>query len=557
MTRRGVQAAAATAAYALLAIAVTWPIARDPANITVVHPDVYGSSWLMAWAVRQALTDPTGLLDPNVFHPASQPLGLTETFVPQALQAAPVLLAGGSAVLAFNFVFLLTFVISALGAYLLGRDAGCGAAGAFVAGIVYGFSPLRLSEIFHLQALSAQWLPLVLLFLRWSLRGEGGRPARIGLAVCAALQGLSSGYHAVALAVAVAVIGLWEGRDAAPDRRGRTLVALCAAAAIVVAGLLPYPLARRAEERARGITLARPPEEIALGSATLESLLTPGTFPRWPHQQVLARQFVTTTPLFPGIAPLFPAIAVFVLAGLGAFRGPPREARGAILLAVVGFVLSLGPWIRLGAFDVPGPFWLLTWAGMLRFPARLAVLFVLGLALLAGLGIAVLGRRGPRWALTAATIAALEALPGNIGHWVRPAEPPPPTVRWLHDAPRGVVLELPWDHETESRGCVYVYWSTGHWQKLVNGWGGYRCERSFGLGVIARHFPEGWPSRELRRAGVRYVVVHLDGVTERQRRFLRLPDPLPAGVALVADFGKHLIYEIDPAGPLEKTPLSR
>lgn len=218
MTRRGLQAAAATAAYILLAIAVTWPIARDPANLTVVHPDVYGSTWLIAWAVHQALTDPAGLLDPNVFHPASHPLGLTETFVPQVLQAAPVLLAGGAPLLAFNAVLVLTFVLSALGAYLLARDAGCGPAGAFVAGLVYGFSPLRLSEIFHLQALSAQWLPFVVLFLRRSLRGEGGRPAPIGLAICAVLQGLSSGYHAVALAVAVAVIGLWEGREAAPER---------------------------------------------------------------------------------------------------------------------------------------------------------------------------------------------------------------------------------------------------------------------------------------------------------------------------------------------------
>jgi hypothetical protein len=194
---------------------------------------------------------------------------------------------------------------------------------------------------------------------------------------------------------------------------------------------------------------------------------------------------------------------------------------------------------------------------MLRFPSRIAMVFVLGLAVLAALGLTHLGRNRPRRGIAVAVLTALEVMPGPIGYWVRGAETAPPTVRWLRDAPAGVVLELPWDHETEARGCVYTYWSTGHWQKMANGWGGYRCERSFALGVIARHFPEGWPSRDLRRAGVRYVVIHMKDVTERQRRFLQLPDPLPAGVALVADFGDERIYEIDPAGPLEKAPINR
>jgi hypothetical protein len=556
VTRRGLEAAAATAAYTALALATTWPLARDPSRATVVHPDVYGSTWLFAWAVHQAIADPTRLLDPNVFHPAPQPLGLTETFVPQALQAAPVLLAGGAPLLAFNVVFLLTFVLSGLGAYLLARDVGCGRAAAGVAGLVYGFSPLRLSEIFHVQALSAQWLPFVALFLRRALRGEGGRGALVGLFAFSVLQGLSSGYHAVSLAVTVLAVGGWELRSATPQARWRTLGALAAAAVVVGAGLLPYPLARRAEERARGITLARPPEELDYGSARVESLIAPGPFPVWPHQRALARRF-ETTPLFPSIVPLFPGVAVFVLAVIGAWRSPPREAMAFVILAAAGFLLALGPWIRLGSVSIPGPFWLFHWTGMLRFPSRIGMVFVLGMAVLAALGLAHVARSRPRWGIAAALVAALEGVPGNIGYWVRGVEMPPPTVRWLREAPAGVVLELPWDHETEARGCVYTYWSTGHWRKMVNGWGGYRCERSFALGHIARHFPEGWPSRELRRAGVRYVVVHMKDVTERQRRYLELPDPLPAGIALVTDFGPQRIYEIDPAGPLEKTPVSR
>ena len=60
--------------------------------------------------------------------------------------------------------------------------------------------------------------------------------------------------------------------------------------------------------------------------------------------------------------------------------------------------------------------------------------------------------------------------------------------RLAGSAPRGPVLELPWDTETQGRGA-YIYWSTRHWRPMVNGWGGFEPAGNLGLGTVGMRWP--------------------------------------------------------------------
>ena len=84
------------------------------------------------------------------------------------------------AVLLFNVARLLTFVLSALTAYLLARELGCAEGPALFAGAAFAFSPIRTDQIAHLSTLGTQWLPLVLLFMRryFARRARVRRAAR-------------------------------------------------------------------------------------------------------------------------------------------------------------------------------------------------------------------------------------------------------------------------------------------------------------------------------------------------------------------------------------------
>ena len=153
-------------------------------------------------------------------------------------------------------------------------------------------------------------------------------------------------------------------------------------------------------------------------------------------------------------------------------------------------------------------------------------------------------------AAVAATAAlCVELYPGDVRQLFLPLPATPKSAQWLAASPRGPVLELPWDEEHPEWGGRYLYWSTLHWHPMVNGWGGFSPVGATALGTTGRHFPVGPTVRELRAAGVRYVVVHLDRVRPRQRQMLTSGEALPPGLRLAADFGEERVYEIDRERP--------
>jgi hypothetical protein len=140
-------AAGAFALYCALTAAVFWPCVRDPAGTLIRNDDVYGNAWAMAWVVHQATRSPLDLFDANSFYPRSSSFAYTEPLLPIALQGAPLLLLGGSPILAHNVVLLLSFPLAGLGMFLLARDrTGSSAAGLF-AGLAYAFSAYRFQHL--------------------------------------------------------------------------------------------------------------------------------------------------------------------------------------------------------------------------------------------------------------------------------------------------------------------------------------------------------------------------------------------------------------------------
>jgi hypothetical protein len=143
-----------------------------------------------------------------------------------------------------------------------------------------------------------------------------------------------------------------------------------------------------------------------------------------------------------------------------------------------------------------------------------------------------------------ATVHFVEAYPVGLAAGFDANEEPPPSARWLAQAPRGPVLELPW---TDPRlGGLYSYWSTVHWQPLVNGWGSVHAPGNHELGLAGRQWPTRFLSRLYRERGIRYVVAHVDRLQEPQRSRLTRMEELPEGVRLAAVVGHDWIYVLDP-----------
>ena len=548
---------AALAGYCALTIVVLWPLARAPHRLVIPNDDTYGNVWVMAWVVHQAVRDPLHLFAGNIFFPHPYPLAFMESLIPQALQASPLLLLGASPLLGHNLVLLLTFPLCGLGAHVLARELGASRLGSFLAGLGYAFCSYRFGQIVNIQTLSMQWLPLAILFTRRACHAGRWRDcAAAGLFLL--LQALSSGYYAILCGVTIGLTILWHARTVFGSKAFVRLgVCLTVACLLVGAVFLPYRWAMDHEREVRGYGMERPEADMIAWSAQPGSYLSPGLFAMLPHQRWLYARFGGHGgDLYPTIT-----LVVFAACALALWRRHEPVAFLAFL-AAAGVLLSFGPKVQIGPWEVPGPFALLRivpGVSMLRIPGAH------GRARHARTGVPRRARTRP--CVPARSLAGhfagpdVPALPArglsSHGRALRPDPPFPPTVQWLAEAPAGPVLELPWDHETMGYGGRYIYWSTSHWQRMVNGWGGFYPKGAFELGVLGKLFPGPHAADTLRQTGIRYVVVHVDLIpADRPGRRARVLSqaPLPEGVRLAARIGPHFIYELQPMAPSAPDP---
>ncbi len=215
MTRHA--AAVAAGLYLAAALLMTWPLAR-----VITHDiawdlgDPLFNSWVLLWTGGQFLAFLSGdwsalgrLWHGNIFHPERLTIAYSEHLFPQMVQALPILAATDNVVLAYNLLFLSTFVLCGLGTFLFVRTLTHNPAAAFVAGLAFAFAPYRMAQLSHLQVLSVQWMPLVLYAYRRHF-DTGRRAPLIWGSVAFVIQNLSCGYYLLFFAPFVALYVIVE-----------------------------------------------------------------------------------------------------------------------------------------------------------------------------------------------------------------------------------------------------------------------------------------------------------------------------------------------------------
>ncbi|MDM8529838.1 hypothetical protein QUF63_01605 [Anaerolineales bacterium HSG25] len=152
--------------YLLLTILLTYPLSL---NLSTTVPNDIGdpllNTWILAWDNQILLTDPLNLFQANIFHPLPHTLAYSEIMFSTAMLIFPLHHYWGEPIVSYNLSLLLSFVLSAYGMYLLVLSWTHQRRAAFIAGLIFGFAPYRFAAIAHLQLLTFQWLPFIILAL--------------------------------------------------------------------------------------------------------------------------------------------------------------------------------------------------------------------------------------------------------------------------------------------------------------------------------------------------------------------------------------------------------
>jgi hypothetical protein len=339
-----------------LALLLTWPAAAHLGSTVADLGDPLLATWILAWDLHALATAPLRLFDANMFHPHRWALTYTEHLVGLVPVVGPARLAGAGLLLAHNLVWLATFPLVGLALFWLVRHLTGHAGAATVAAVIYAFSHFRFGQLDHVQILSHQWLPLMLLGLHRAAQ-SGGRWRDVGLAAGAfALQALTSGYQAFFAAIAGALFVAWLGLPTTRPPLTRLIARGALAGALVALLLLPFFLPYRfvPDETPIGRSL----DEIAQHAARPAAYLAAPAANRW-FGEATARFRIPEAALFPGLVALALALPGAVLAwrqgkaGAGSRAARRRRWPDVLDLALALVALAtVANWLLLGGFSV-------------------------------------------------------------------------------------------------------------------------------------------------------------------------------------------------------------
>jgi hypothetical protein len=486
--------------FTALTAVMTFPQVLHLSDTVHDDGDPLLNAWALAWVAHQLPRAPAHLFDANIFYPERRTLAFSETLLVPGALAAPLRWAGAGPLFVYNLVFLSGFVVSGAGVALLVRElTGSGAAG-IVGGLVFAFLPFRFDHYPHLQLQQTQFLPLALWAFHRLLRSGRLRDGVLFGSFTAA-QVLSCMYYGLFLVPYFTVVcGALLVTERPIDRR--RVVALIAAACIAVGAVFPVG---RAYFGARRVVGERVAEEVANRSATWSSYLAPAEA-NLLYGKRFARFIQPEACLFLGFVPMALAAAALVVG-----RRDRRVPRLAYVLGLlVAFDLSLGfNGIEYRVlFEYVVPF------RALRIPARMGMIVGFSVAVLAGFAVdAVLARIRSTAARRAAVVAIAAAILVEYASWPlesrRMATSPPDVYAAIvadrGDSPTAPIFEFPAGPLDDP---TYMYFSTFHWQYLVNGYSGFFPPAYIKLENALRPFPDGDGMEAIKSHGARYLVVH-------------------------------------------------
>jgi hypothetical protein len=397
--------------------------------------------YILDWLLDHGLSEDR--FEGRMFHPARNAVLRSDLSMGTVVLVAPLALFIEEPVVRFNLATWLSLAFSGWAFCLLARSWTGSTAAAIFAGVTAVLGSHQALHYVHLNLLSVGWLPIFLLALdRILTKPSPGFVLLTGVSF--ALVASSSGYYGVAASV-IAVVFFFRQ----PSIRGLRAGALAA----LVAALALWPYLHAYAELHSRENLVRTSRELAKGSMTVADLGSR----TWVHRGWNA---ATGEPLFPGVA-------VLVLALFALWRGQARE-RTLALSVLVLFWLALGePGLLYRAFAHAPPF------SSMRHPVTMAAVGLFLLSVLGALGLSALQKVQPKAAWVLFGLGMVETVTPRNDFFEVQAGVPAVYAAAL-SLPPGPILEVPpyeastliWaarrDFETLNGGGAFIPALTTH-----------------------------------------------------------------------------------------------
>ncbi|HBY99600.1 MAG TPA: hypothetical protein DEP84_37630, partial [Chloroflexi bacterium] len=479
--------------YSVLILVLTWPVAARLTTAIAGSPNrdnlqFVWNLWWQAQALVRLHVNPGEVVLLHFPDGGRNELLSVSPLVPSL--ALPLTLLAGP-ITSYNLLLLTSFPLAGLSGYLLTRWVTGSHQAAFLGGLIFGFFPNKMMQSTqHFLQVMVFLFPLYALALLRLLQQPSLRRALVAgliLALALLVNLVHVGYFLLPLSILLIFATLWRHPTWWCSRR-LMLLGVMLLVPLLLTGPIFVPLV---VNTFRGeLSHFRQPGTVRF-SADLLAYVVPSSGHLLLRQserfQQISRFERQGNPEenvgYLGLVPL-------ALAGIAAAKRP-RAAAAWLLLTVVMLVLALGPLLKVdgapvgtavGGFEVEGvhgtvplpymalmqlPFY--SWG---RIPGRQVMTAMMGLAVLAGLGLASVPAQHQRAAVLGASLLILfeylTVWPYPTGATDIRTIPVWPAVRI---EARGAVLDLPqWDFFGFPPSNEAMLAQTAHGQPIVGGY---------------------------------------------------------------------------------------
>ncbi len=410
-------------------------------------------------------------VDPFVTYQINAPAGanlMWNSSIPLiSLVLAPLTLTAGP-IVAYNVAIVASIALSAWCGFIALRRFAPGSIAPMIGGAVYGFSPYVMSHaVLHLNLVAVWAPPLFLLLLDDVLIRRRRSPRFLGVALglLAASQLLTSEEVLATSAVSAAVFVIVLAIVAAHRRMdltvaGRRLATAVVPASLAFAVVAAWPLAVQflGPQRIEGQV-----QDLETFSADLLNLVVPTQY------QLISPDAATNisdqfSGLFHEATAYVGLPLVLLLTAIVAARWGDLRIRVAGVMALIMFILSLGPVLQIGSESTgwPMPWWPFGQMPLLEhaLPGRLTLYMWLAVAVIVAIavnGLLAMRARYAAPAFIALATALAVAAPAPIGSAT--TEIPVFFERWERQGipDEAVVLVAP--HFTNGAGADPMLWA--------------------------------------------------------------------------------------------------
>jgi hypothetical protein len=537
--------------FALAAMASMYPVmACFSKRIIGWAGDNIQYVYMTGWVAEALRTGQSILVDPHLNYPQELVLAATDVPYLSMIVAAPAVWLGNP-VVAYNVIMFFSSLLSGYFAYLWIHSLTGSRFGGIVAGLLFLFSPYRIAHSYgHLQLVSTQVLPLFFWALDRALQPE--RPVRRDLFILTGatfLVGFATSQYYLCISLVTGVV--YALLTILHKKRyllchGWKLVVSVGLGAVLSAW--PYLVALH-----EWVSSPYPIAQIREGSASLLDFLVPSRLhPLWGtlvEQFYPRKNWIEFTLYFGTLA------IILALVTLLSKSGPHRQRNRIWFgVALFGLVIALGTDLHWNGQPVQqqNPIWLpayylahLPFVNLLRVWSRFAIIPILFIALLAGVGAALLEARfRQRWLMMLAITALiiLELAPGRLQ--VTTLQPRPVDL-WLAQQPGEISAAfLPPGFEN----YYAMYGSLFHHKRLPAFNHPKHLPAAFlNFFTQATHFPAPQSIRAFQDMELNYLIVHKDSYDGIQLpRWIRVEEMLAHSeeVMVVAEVAPFVILNI-------------